>query len=210
MTRNYIASIMCAFALAACSGGGVKETLGLESKAPDEFKVVSRPPLSVPPQFSLRPPAVGDNSANPYATDKQAESLVTGKPVDASGGETFVLKNSEAPATAVHPVESNPINAIAGSSAESQFLQKAGAHEVDPGVRKELVEERIVKQEAKEDASWWDWTAYAPEKKETVVDAKKESERIEKNKEEGKPVNEGETATIKPKDRGVLGYILGD
>ncbi len=41
-------------ALSACSG--VKKQLGLTKQSPDEFKVVARAPLSLPPDFSLRPP----------------------------------------------------------------------------------------------------------------------------------------------------------
>ena len=40
-------------ALAACSGNDVSDTLGLQKSAPDEFVVVSRPPLVVPPPVSL-------------------------------------------------------------------------------------------------------------------------------------------------------------
>ena len=43
-------------ALAACDSNTVKDTLGLERTAPDEYRVVSRPPLSVPPDFTMRPP----------------------------------------------------------------------------------------------------------------------------------------------------------
>lgn len=210
MTRFHITSIALLLLLAACSGGNVKEMLGIDSRAPDEFRVVSRPPLSVPPQFNLMPPAIPDGSANPYAADKQAESLVTGKPADAANGsETFVLKNVGTD-TVVTPVEARTVNNTTGSSAEAQFLQNAGADNADPTVRRALVEEKITKQEEQDDRSWWDWMTFRPEKKEAVVDATKEAERIQKNQQEGKPANDGETATVKPKDRGVLGYILGD
>lgn len=41
--------------LSACSGD-VKDTLGMRKTAPDEFVVISNPPLSVPPQFDLPDP----------------------------------------------------------------------------------------------------------------------------------------------------------
>ena len=43
-------------ALAGCSGT-VQEKLGLGKRAPDEFQVVRRAPLILPPDYSLRPPA---------------------------------------------------------------------------------------------------------------------------------------------------------
>lgn len=40
--------------LSACSGWGKKE-LGLSNRAPDETLVEQRQPLSVPPEFNVRP-----------------------------------------------------------------------------------------------------------------------------------------------------------
>lgn len=210
MTMPRSLSLACALLLAACAGGTVKQTLGLETKAPDEFRVVSRPPLSVPPQFSLRPPTTGQGSDSPYATDKQAQALVTGQeaaPAPA-GGETFVLKNNAQEPVAVTPGAA--INPAAKTSAEAQLLKNAGAAAADPGVRKELAEDRLRKQEIVEDAPWWDFWSSQPDKKETTVDAKKEAERVKQTQEEGKPVTEGDTPVVKPRDRGVLGRILGD
>lgn len=42
------------FALAACSGWGKKE-LGLANNSPDETLVEQRQPLSLPPEFNVRP-----------------------------------------------------------------------------------------------------------------------------------------------------------
>lgn len=41
--------------LSSC-GGDVKDSLGMRKSAPDEFVVISNPPLSVPPQFDLPDP----------------------------------------------------------------------------------------------------------------------------------------------------------
>ena len=41
--------------LAACEG--LKDTLGWNKQSPDEFVVVTRAPLTLPPDFTLRPPA---------------------------------------------------------------------------------------------------------------------------------------------------------
>ena len=45
------------FALTACEG--VKKQFGLTKQSPDEFRVVARAPLSLPPDFTLRPPEPG-------------------------------------------------------------------------------------------------------------------------------------------------------
>ena len=43
--------------LSACSE--VRRTLGYEKQPPDEFQVVQRAPLSLPPDYKLRPPTPG-------------------------------------------------------------------------------------------------------------------------------------------------------
>lgn len=44
--------------------GEVKEKIGIIQKAPDEFQVYESKPLSVPPNFELRPPAEGEILTN--------------------------------------------------------------------------------------------------------------------------------------------------
>lgn len=160
----YAASLLL---VAACSDTTVKETLGLDKRAPDEFRVVSRPPLSVPPQFDLRPPGI-EGVNTPSATRDKAQSLILGNDLAAK-----------------------PTGA--SSTAESMFLQKAGAAQADPNVKKELAEKKIDEQIKKEEQGWWDRVTTLPGSKEPVVKADDESERLKKNKEEGKPVTEGKT-----------------
>ena len=45
--------------VAACSGDELTRTFGLTRDAPDEFQVTTRAPLSMPPDFTLRPPRPG-------------------------------------------------------------------------------------------------------------------------------------------------------
>ncbi len=53
MNKTIIGLVML-FSLCACSNV-TKETLGLGKNAPDEFMVTTRPPLSLPPEYDLRP-----------------------------------------------------------------------------------------------------------------------------------------------------------
>jgi hypothetical protein len=96
----------------------------------------------------------------------------------------------------------------AASSAEARLLEKAGAKAADPGIKRQLEEERVVVQEPEEEPGWWDSLTNAG-KKEPMVDAKAEAERIRANKDAGKPINEGETPQVGAKDTGVLGTIFG-
>ena len=57
LLKIYFIPIAIIFLLYGC--GGVKEKIGLIKKAPDEFQVYKSKPLSVPPNFELRPPKEG-------------------------------------------------------------------------------------------------------------------------------------------------------
>jgi hypothetical protein len=186
----------CLLMLAGCGTTTVKETLGIDQRAPDEFRVVSRPPLSVPPQFNLRPPSVADGTGAVGADDK-ARSVVIG-----AGEAENRFKLGTNPAEAAKPAAQTG----GKTTAESRLLEQAGAAAADPTVRRELAEEKFVIQQQKEERSWWD-LGLSPEKKEPIIDAKGETERLEKNEREGKPPTEGESATTKPKDRGILDLL---
>lgn len=203
--------------LTACAGNSVKETLGIGHKPPDEFRVVSRPPLSVPPQFNLRPPASGAQSQSIVPADRKAQSIITGSSTgkDKAGniavddGNVFDLKEGSVD-TAVTPVDSVslPPATAQENAGESQFLKNIGVDKADPKVRDTLAQQRIAAQEKREEASWWNILS-TPEKKETLVDAKAEAKRIQENKAENKPITEGKTPEVKDKDHGILGNIFG-
>ena len=57
LIKIYFIPIAIIILLYGC--GGVKEKIGLIKKAPDEFQVYENKPLSVPPNFELRPPLEG-------------------------------------------------------------------------------------------------------------------------------------------------------
>lgn len=62
--------------LQAC---GLGDTLGLGKRAPDEFAVVRRQPLVVPPDFDLRPPRPGAERAGDGAARSAARAALTGR-----------------------------------------------------------------------------------------------------------------------------------
>lgn len=114
--------------LTACEGD-VKESLGLKREGPDAFNVVARPPLSLPPEFNLRPPAAPGTDEGISAIQKdQAKSIVTG----ISSSNTGAMLDETTPDTG-----------------ESLLLKKAGADQVDDSVRIKLTKERVVEEEGK-------------------------------------------------------------
>jgi hypothetical protein len=78
----------------ACSGMGDK--LGLNSQAPDEFKVVAKAPLVVPPDYALRPPAPGQPRPNELQPESQARTALLGQEqaVSRSQGESLLVSRA--------------------------------------------------------------------------------------------------------------------
>ena len=56
-----------------------KEALGMTKVTPDEFRVVSKAPLVVPPEFSLRPPAPGEPRPQELEPESQARQALLGQ-----------------------------------------------------------------------------------------------------------------------------------
>lgn len=60
--------------LSGCSD--FKQMIGLDPTMPDEFAVESRAPLTIPPDFSLRPPEPGAPRPQEESSEKQAEQII--------------------------------------------------------------------------------------------------------------------------------------
>jgi hypothetical protein len=188
--------------LTACSGGDVRETLGLNKTAPDEFVVYSRPPLSVPPEFDLKPPRPGEEGPAAETTEAQARELLLG-----TKAKPAALNDADANPTvetAVVPV----LSADAPTGAQSSFLSKAGVDKADPEIRKTLQADVVAEPKKKKKAESLLEKVTGDEKAEPVVDAKKETERLRTNKKEGKPVTEGETPVEDPKKKSLIDRIF--
>jgi hypothetical protein len=84
-------AILAALGASACVG----------SRTPDEFRVVRKAPLTVPPDYNLRPPAPGEARPQELLPDAQARVAVFGADLggNASGGEQLFIKAAGADAT---------------------------------------------------------------------------------------------------------------
>lgn len=96
-------------ALTACSS--IKDDLGLTKNAPDEFAVVTKAPLVMPPDYQLRPPQPGAPAAREASASDQARQALLG--------------TSAAPTT----------------PAQDDLLAKAGANQADPDIRAKVAGE---------------------------------------------------------------------
>jgi hypothetical protein len=60
-------------AVGGCSD--FKQTIGIEKVAPDEFSVENQPPLTIPPDFALRPPKPGAPRPQEASSGEQAQKI---------------------------------------------------------------------------------------------------------------------------------------
>ena len=95
---------VAALGLAGCSTAS--RALGLSKVVPDEFRVVTKAPLTVPPDYSLRPPTPGE----PRPQELQPESAARQALLGARGAESR-------------------------SQGEKLLASKAGGDKADPLVR---------------------------------------------------------------------------
>lgn len=99
MNKTLILTSFCALiGLTAC--GGAQEALGLRNSAPDEFAVVKRAPLELPPDYSLRPPRPGALRPQESRPDQDAEEALFGvrseQPIDVGASEAALLQQAGA------------------------------------------------------------------------------------------------------------------
>jgi len=229
-TTRFVTIALCMM-LAAC-GSDVKETLGLNHKAPDEFDVYARPPLTIPPEFNLRPPGQGPEYMSGQPADIAAHNKVLGAGTSVSApasAAASTLPSASAPANAFSPpaaATSTPpaVNALTSASTgpaptavpavsvnalpttgDSRFLSDAGVTKPDGSIR-----ETIEKDKTKDDSILTPSGPYLLTGKSTddpVVDPAKEAQRLKQDKDQNKPPTTGETPVIAP-EKGIWGDIF--
>ncbi|MEL6473461.1 MAG: DUF3035 domain-containing protein [Pseudomonadota bacterium] len=88
----------------ACAGRNADRDV-TNSNTPDEFRVVTKAPLTVPPEYGLRPPAPGASIPAEVSVDRSERVEAFGSPsigADASAAERALV--AMAGANAVNPV----------------------------------------------------------------------------------------------------------
>ena len=65
------------FGMSGC--GSVAQALGMTKVTPDEFRVVTKAPLTIPPDYSLRPPAPGEPRPQELQPESAARTAVLGE-----------------------------------------------------------------------------------------------------------------------------------
>jgi hypothetical protein len=106
--------LVAAMALTGCESIG--EAMGTQKVVPDEFTVVEKPALVVPPEFNLRPPLTGETSATTQQAAQRPLSPATVEAASAALGSGY-------------------------SQGELQVLYRSGALDTDPQIRKVVTSE---------------------------------------------------------------------
>ena len=172
-----------AAALSACSGF---------KNAPDEFAVVRSAPLTLPPDYQLRPPQPGAARPNVARLQEQAEEVLLEE-----GRARRAAGDAAAPAA---------------SPGEAALIERAGAADVDPNIRHVI--DREFGAFASEDEGFFESLLFwqpdeAPgaalgEVPDEVIDPVGESERLRENAVLGKPATAGDTPVIKRREKALL------
>ncbi len=176
---EFLISLMTAgVLLAGCESARKMIGIDGERTGPDEFAVYSRPPLSLPPDYRLRPPLPGTGRPQEQDTQNIAKRAIMGK-------------------TLKEPANRKPVK---GSLGIQELLRDTGGLDALPNIRTVLNEETSIL--SVQDQAFVDKLIFWVDEKPfegTVVDAEKEQQRIRENQSLGKPITEGKTPQIKRK-----------
>ncbi len=179
MTR-FVLLGLSAVALSAC-GNSLSESLGYGKEAPDEFAIVTKAPLVIPPDYSLRPPRPG--APSPLETSPNSIAQVA-----LLGSASFIAQEG----------------ANGPSPGEVALLSNAGALNADPAVRALIDDEtRALKQKDErflDEVLFWQ----KPSEPNRIVDATGEAQRLRENEALGRPVTEGDTPEFDDTEGGGL------
>jgi hypothetical protein len=185
------AAFLVAGSLLASGCEATRKVVGFEKRTPDEFAVVTRAPLSVPPDFGLRPPKPGAERPQEKTVRNQARDVL--------------LRGSDTNSATLDPATQKSGKFSAG---EAALLARAGALNADASIRSLVNRETTAFAEA--DDSLFDkvlfWQEVDPPG--TIVDPDKESRRLREASAIGDPPNKGEVPVIKRRQRGILEGIF--
>ena len=181
-----VAACVAGTMLVGC--GDVTSFLGQEKRSPDEFAVYQRAPLSLPPDYGLRPPVPGTARTQGSEPEERARKALRG---GRAGRRTAAPPRT--------PGESRGLQA---------FTRRLGVDQADPDIRAVINRETtFLAEEDKTVAErimfWGTPTAYG-----SAVDPQKESRRLRENQALGRPITEGDVPVIERKNKALLEGIF--
>jgi hypothetical protein len=170
-----IALVPIAVLLTGCGNSSLTRTFGLTRDAPDEFTVVTRAPLSMPPDFTLRPPQPGAVRPQDQSDRSLAESALVpeaalgGTPAGMSPGQSALVRD-------------------AGGGAPADIRQR-----IDQEARLDTGDDSFIDR-----LLYW----RKPDTQKAVVDPEQEAKRLRDNAALGQSPVAGDTPIIRDKKKG--------
>jgi Protein of unknown function (DUF3035) len=185
--------------LNACARGTVQNALGMGKRSPDEFAVVSRAPLILPPDYGLRPPRPGESRPGVDTPAERARASLVGP---ATPSATRV--DQEVLAAAFD--DRSPTE----SPGEQALVAQLTTGPSDPDIRRKIAEENVQLAEVEQALftrllMWRD-----PQALGTTIDPAAETQRLRANRIEGRPLTEGESPVIVQRRKSLLQGFLSE
>ena len=147
-------SALASAALIATGCTSTSRALGLEKSAPNEFNILTKAPLIVPPEYNLRPPAVGSSSAENNYSQKTAREALLG-----------------------------PIDDAEPSDGEVALMARAGVNRANPEIRLEIDGVNSVERKSENFADrllfWRNGQAFDADGNPAPLDSENEARRLE-------------------------------
>lgn len=171
-----------ACALQACGNESVMRTMGLTRDAPDEFRVTTRAPLSMPADFDLPPPRPGASRPQELTERQQAEQAL----VPALALET--------PTNAVPTPGQEALVAAAGPQASADIRTQVEIDANRDADQRSFVQ-RMMFWQSQPDRS-------------VVVDPAREAQRLRGNAALGSDTRTGNTAVEQPRPRSFIDSLF--
>ncbi len=168
--------------LPACGNENFMKTLGLQRDAPDEFRVTTRAPLSMPADFELPPPRPGASRPQELSDRQQAEQALV---------PALAL---ESPAAAQPTPGQEAIVAAAGPEPTPDIRARVDAETAKEADQRSFVQRLL----------FWQ----TPPDPAVVVDPAREAQRLRGNAALGTDVRAGDTAVEQPKRRSLLDSLF--
>lgn len=169
--------IAASLSLAACQQA--REQFDFAKKPPDEFSVVKRAPLEMPPDFNVTAPRPGAPRPQEQATDRLAREAILG-----TDAQKEIARE------------------VGVTQGEAVLLQKSGAAKASPAIRARVDAEtaEIIKDETPGIDTLKKMVGQKTQEPSfEEVDPIAEANRIKANKAAGKPITAGKTP-IKDED----------
>ncbi len=159
-SRTLFAVMAIAAAAVALSGcEQIRNASGQSKDSPDEFAVVTKAPLVIPPDFNLKPPAPGTAPTNQTEPTQSAQNAL--------------FNADQATVASTLPATMSP--------GERYFLAAAGVQNADPAIRQQIASD--VKGVRAADDSFTNsmlfWNGPTPAPGSTPVDADAEARRVD-------------------------------